>query len=442
MSLYPSLFCYSVQRQVKSTLNDYRYQCLESIKLLKYSKYRQIMNKTDIMTHFKLSMNNQSHFLLSQRKIKDLICVTHEYIVTISEGGCAMYFHLDDDKNYGFINRNRIEFISNIFWNLINDTLCINYCLFDDSSSRTRLWKDRNRLYSRVLPLRYLKEKQMHRWFPVFDSENLRHPGFLEFDSVNQVILTFSAPFNRYRLWKMESYEVMMTFDKKWMLKELRLSPGALLLIDERCLNTTYIQLHTFSFKNETFSKKLRCPVKANHSIDFIELLGSIFAIKQPKIALQMFNINTNESFHIEETSSLSSQHFIFLYQKRFMLLMLDIQIIVREFSGQIVTRINHSCLFQDSMLYCPAAIYLPKEQDLLIVYDKNAIIRIIDLIRGKCMIQIDIRKILSNQPEQEQNVVDTYIPESEKLVMFAYNSFRRELYLINRNAELRTWTL
>lgn len=98
--------------------------------------------------------------------------------------------------------------------------------------------------------------------------------------------------------------------------------------------------------------------------------------------------------------------------------------------------RINHSFLFEDPTQYSPASIYLPKEQDLLIIYDKYATVRIVDLVEGKCLTQLDLRTKLSKQPES-----NAFIPETEKLVMFAYNSLRQELYTINKRAHMRKWS-
>lgn len=153
-SRFRSRFCYLVQRQVGYGLHR-QYQCAESIKSLKHSDDYDLMEKEHIVSHFKLSsaQDQTSHFLLS-RKIKDLICITDEYVIAISEGGCAMYYHLEHKGTFGFLNRDRNEFISNVFWNTTNDTLCINYCVFDNPIVRRRLWKDRNRLFSRVLPFR------------------------------------------------------------------------------------------------------------------------------------------------------------------------------------------------------------------------------------------------------------------------------------------------
>jgi hypothetical protein len=41
--------------------------------------------------------------------------------------------------------------------------------------------------------LRYIRRNQLDTGFPLFETESLKWPGFVEFDDVNGKVLTYSA---------------------------------------------------------------------------------------------------------------------------------------------------------------------------------------------------------------------------------------------------------
>ena len=43
------------------------------------------------------------------------------------------------------------------------------------------------------LLFRYIRRGQLNDGFPLFETESLKYPGFVEFDDVNGKVLTFSA---------------------------------------------------------------------------------------------------------------------------------------------------------------------------------------------------------------------------------------------------------
>jgi hypothetical protein len=47
---------------------------------------------------------------------------------------------------------------------------------------------------------RYIRRKEPDAGFPLFETESLRYPGFVEFDDVNGKVLTYSATDKVYKV--------------------------------------------------------------------------------------------------------------------------------------------------------------------------------------------------------------------------------------------------
>jgi hypothetical protein len=59
--------------------------------------------------------------------------------------------------------------------------LCLKYIFLNTNSCQLQLVS------------RYIRRGQLNNGFPLFETESLKYPGFVEFDDVNGKVLTFSA---------------------------------------------------------------------------------------------------------------------------------------------------------------------------------------------------------------------------------------------------------
>ena len=66
-------------------------------------------------------------------------------------------------------------------------------------------------LRCRSTPLEYIRRRKPDAGFPVFEGECLKWPGFVEFDDVNQKVLTYSSETKAYRVWGLTNYELLYT---------------------------------------------------------------------------------------------------------------------------------------------------------------------------------------------------------------------------------------
>lgn len=81
-------------------------------------------------------------------------------------------------------------------------------------------------LKCRNTPLEYIRRGQPDQGFPIFVSECLRWPGFVEFDDVNAKVLTYTAQESVYRVWGMRNYELLYSLPAT-DVTEVKISPGA-----------------------------------------------------------------------------------------------------------------------------------------------------------------------------------------------------------------------
>jgi hypothetical protein len=65
----------------------------------------------------------------------------------------------------------------------------------------------------------------------LFASELLQSPGFVEFDEVNQKVLTFCAEARQYKVWSMAEPSKVLYHITDSRIDEIKISPGIMLLV-------------------------------------------------------------------------------------------------------------------------------------------------------------------------------------------------------------------
>ena len=108
-------------------------------------------------------------------------------------------------------------------------------------------------LRCRNTPLEYIRRGQPDAGFPIFEEEELKWPGFVEFDDVNGKVLTYSAHDKAYRVWEMTNYSLLFTLPDDGVT-EIKISPGIMLLIHAR--QGGYVPLRILSIEDGTLLKK------------------------------------------------------------------------------------------------------------------------------------------------------------------------------------------
>jgi hypothetical protein len=106
----------------------------------------------------------------------------------------------DTNKRICFLNISADEVIRSLFYNKNNDSLITVSVYASDNFSS---------LKCRTTPIEYIRRGQPDAGFPLFESESLRWPGFVEFDDVNGKVLTYSAQDRIYKVFDLKNYTML-----------------------------------------------------------------------------------------------------------------------------------------------------------------------------------------------------------------------------------------
>ena len=137
-------------------------------------------------------------------------------------------------------------------------------------------------LRCRSTTLAHLKEGETKSATPLFASESLKWPGFVEFDDVNGKVLTFSAQDCIYKVWPMaDPTEVLYAFREDSVpsgIAEIKISPGVDLLLDfpsPPSIPHTHLTRHPFpislSSGGALFRHVLTPAPRCRHHVDRVQ---------------------------------------------------------------------------------------------------------------------------------------------------------------------------
>ncbi|KAI3800048.1 hypothetical protein L1987_35355 [Smallanthus sonchifolius] len=265
-------------------------------------------------------------FLKKRSKVIEIVAA-HDTIFALAQSGVCAAFSRETNKRICFLNISPDEVIRSLFYNKNNDSL--------------------------ITVSVYIKRGQPDAGFPLFYSESLKWPGFVEFDDVNGKVLTFSA----------------------------QDSPGIMLLIFNQ--SSGHVPLKILSIEEGTVLRSFNHLLHRHKKVEFIEQFNEKLLVKQENENLQILDL-------------------FLTFRNR--------TVAVWNFKGQLVTS------FEDHLLWHPDCntnnIYITRDQDLIISYcksdsddsstDGNAgSINISNILTGKCLAKV---KATKNLPINECN--------------------------------------
>lgn len=186
----------------------------------------------------------------------------------------------------------------------------------------------------------------------LFQDEDIRTPGFIEFDDVNQVILTRSPSSRVYSVWSMKDYSMLYRVSEA-SIEEVRLTTDVLLNIYSP--NGNKLPLKLCSVKDGTLINAFYLQLKPRRCIELIELFNEHLLFKQFFEPLVIYNLLTDTYTKVHNFTS--PQAFIFLSQHMKFLVLKPKGLELWNFQGKLLRNfdleIPFSYSFQmQSMLY------------------------------------------------------------------------------------------
>ncbi|KAL0298276.1 UNVERIFIED_CONTAM: hypothetical protein Sradi_6487400 [Sesamum radiatum] len=319
-------------------------------------------------------------------------------------------------------------------------------------------------LKCRTTRIEYIRRGKPDAGFPLFESESLKWPGFVEFDDVNGKVLTYSAQDSIYKVFDLKNYTMLYSISDK-NVQEIKISPGIMLLIFTKTQGG--VPLKILSIEDGTVLKSFSHLLHRNKKVDFIEQFNEKLLVKQENENLQIVDVRNTEITEVSRTEFMTPSAFIFLYENQLFLTFRNRTVAVWNFRGELVTS------FEDHLLWHPDCntnnIYITSDQDLIISYckadtdeplsDGNAgSINISNILTGKCLAKIKASNSLpmnecncsascggrncnSRKRIKASRIRSTVAEALEDITALFYDEDRNEIYTGNRLGLVHVWS-
>ncbi|XP_068664273.1 uncharacterized protein [Aristolochia californica] len=381
-------------------------------------------------------------FLKKRSKIIEIVAAK-DVIFALAQSGLCAAFSRTTNQRICFLNISPDEVIRSLFYNKNNDSLITVSVYASDHFSS---------LKCRTTPIEYIKRNHLDAGFPLFESESLRWPGFVEFDDVNGKVLTYSAQDGIYKVFDLKNYSFLYSISDK-NVQEIKISPGIMLLIFHRAPG--YVPLKILSIEDGTVLKSFNHLLHRNKKVDFIEQFNEKLLVKQENENLQILDVRNSKVTEVSRIEFMTPSAFIFLYENHLFLTFRNRAVAVWNFRGELVTS------FEDHMLWHPDCntnnIYITSDQDLIISYCKAegteddgegcglGSINMSNILTGKC-----IAKICSSDPNLQisprgrvgRSWIRSSVREAlEDVTALFYDEDRNEIYTGNKQGLIHVWS-
>ncbi|KAF7031328.1 hypothetical protein CFC21_042670 [Triticum aestivum] len=319
-------------------------------------RFRNIQLQEEFDTYDPKENSSLLPYLRKRSEIIEIVGA-RDIIFALSQLGVCAAFSRVKNQRICFLNGSPDEVIRSLFYNKNNDSLITVSVYGSENFSALRC---------RTTRIEYIRRGKPDAGFPLFETESLRWPGFVEFDDVNGKVLTYSAQDSTYKVFDLKNYTLLYTISDK-DVQEIKISPGIMLLIYSR--KKGYIPLEILSIEDGKRLKSFRHLLHRNKKIDFIEQFNEKLLVKQDGENLQILDVTNSKITEVSSNEFVTPSAFIFLYEMQLFLTFRNRSVSVWNFRGELVTS------FEDHLLWHPDcntnSIYITSNQDLIISYCK-----------------------------------------------------------------------
>ncbi|KAK1288212.1 hypothetical protein QJS10_CPB19g01946 [Acorus calamus] len=395
-------------------------------------------------------------FLKKRSKIIEIVAAK-DIIFALAQSGLCAAFNLTTNRRICCMNISGDEVIRSLFYNKNNDSLITVSVYASDHYSS---------LKCRTTPIEYIRRNRLDAGFPLFESESLKWPGFVEFDDVNGKVLTYSAQDGVYKVFDLKNYTFLYSISDK-NIQEIKISPGIMLLIFHRGPNC--VPLKILSIEDGTVLKSFTHLLHRDKRVDFIEQFNEKLLVKQENENLQIRDVRNSEITEVSRAEFMTPSAFIFLYENHLFLTFRDRTVAVWNFRGELVTS------FEDHLLWHPDCntnnIYITSDQDLIISYCKVkdgsgeanrgshcdtaerirehaasiGSINMSNILSGKCIAKIcptDPKLQVKPRGRGSRYFIKSTVKEAlEDVTALFYDEDRNEIYTGNEQGLLHVWS-
>ncbi|CAD6333474.1 unnamed protein product [Miscanthus lutarioriparius] len=242
------------------------------------------------------------------------------------------------------------------------------------------------------------KRGQPDAGFPIFESESLKWPGFVEFDDVNGKVLTYSAQDSTYKVFDLKNYTLLYSVSDK-NVQEIKISPGIMLLIYTR--TSSSVPLKILSIEDGTVLKSFSHLLHRNKKVDFIEQFNEKLLVKQEGENLQILDVRNFQLTEVSRTEFMTPSAFIFLWLYKHQQ-HTDWQMLGKNKSWKFVQAKESMEVPEHSLeaLEDITALYYDEDRDEIYTGNRHGLVHLVPHVAG------GMKKTLSHRPPEMRNPI------------------------------------
>lgn len=310
--------------------------------------------------------------------VRELVGADGLIVALTDRGLCVAYRRGEPGASATWLNAlgGEVEVVRSLFYNPARQSLLLVSVSDADEYMALRC---------REVAVSSIKAKRLQDWRPVFASEALSWPGFIEFDDTNDVVMTYNAETRLYKVWALRDYSCLHAFPGEGaggQVADVKISPGAILLIQRQQLGRLPVKV--LSVRDGAVLAELAVDIDPEQVIVLIELFGRHLLVKQQGSPLLLLDIAAGETRLVPGFQAPLA--FIYTDTNAQFLCFHDRCVEIWNFSGELLATISE-CSAPSSLGFA-SSIYLTTHQDLMFSYRAPggaapACIAVHDCVRG-----------------------------------------------------------
>jgi len=267
-----------------------------------------------------------------------------------------------------------------------------------------------------------------------FKDEVLSWPGFVEFDEINEQVITFCAKNQTYKIWELKNYNLLYTIGGS-DVAEIKITTGLLMLVSHP--TATHITFTLLEAENGRVIRQHQHRLQTRGSIQVVELFRHKIFLKQEATPLVIYDIYSGAKQVVNTPPFIIPSGYILMHEKHvFLTIHYNNHIAVWDLNGQHIRNLDDHQLWR-TKLNNNAILVIPRQGIIISLcssggfFDEGTI-NISDVTSGKCLAKIGC----ADDPQQERERARAL----SNITALHFNDARNELYTGTKAGLVHIW--
>jgi hypothetical protein len=323
--------------------------------------YHPYFTKTDNpWRHIDISNEFQPSFCKFRSPISEIVPAETINLIRSQNGLCAIY----DSFSLNFIcflNSKEGELVRSIYFNKYRKEVIKISVLSEDSYSYLRCTAHK---------VEDLFKKNVQNCLPLFTKSKIVFPGFVEFDQNSQCAVILYNRNSNYEIISLLDYSKQFEIENTYS-GDVKFTTNSIMYI--HTIGLSQLEITLFEISKGKINHKIQLPYSRGKDIEFIEKCSQYIILKQKYLDAIIYDITSNVSRIIENTSNLCSSSFLFLFSSGRIVIHHERKLMIYLFSGEKIDEIlldhnvdlNPVCVSNNQNIF----IFISQSQDHQIIH-------------------------------------------------------------------------